>query len=371
MTKIVRYGGNLQAFASAAPGTERTIFGDVAQANDLTSQINADFLRGWGIVGPSDQPALEDFNAVAYTLSQILAYLHQMGVAEYNSSQEYHAGSVTQLNGEIFVSLQNTNTGNDPASAPLFWRNADAERGVAGQTQNLRMIVSAASSSGTITANQISVGQSLTGRVYRLDSFSKVINLATVGAGGMDVGSPPANGWVAVYAIYNPVTGASALLAQTSPNAVMPLIYGGANMPAGFTSSALLTVLPTNGSGQFKICSVIGRDVFIQLATAFSGNASVIDNPVSIAAIVPANAVEILNGEISLQNTAQSAMSFTVKPDVGSVGQQNLTHLVSAGAAITANYSLLPLNVSQTVTFTSSSSAGTPTYSLYIGGYRI
>ena len=121
MTKIARYNGNLQAFASAAPGTERTIFGSISQANDLTSQINASFLRGWGIVGPSDQPALEDFNAAMYTSSQLLAYLHQMGVAEYNASQEYHLGSITTYLGLPYLSLINSNTGNTPSSSPLTW----------------------------------------------------------------------------------------------------------------------------------------------------------------------------------------------------------------------------------------------------------
>jgi len=121
MSKIARYNGNLKAFASEALGTERTIFGETTQANDLTSQITADFLRGWGIVGPSDSPALEDFNAVSYTLSQILAYLHQAGVPEYNSAQEYFKGSVTQVGGAIYISLIDANIGNAPASSPSQW----------------------------------------------------------------------------------------------------------------------------------------------------------------------------------------------------------------------------------------------------------
>lgn len=121
MTKIVRYNGNLQAFASAAPGTERTLFGDVAQADDLTSQINADFLRGWGIVGPSDQPTLQDFNAMGYALGQLLAYLHQAGVPEYNATQEYFLGSIVPFGGELYTSLQNANIGNVPDASPAAW----------------------------------------------------------------------------------------------------------------------------------------------------------------------------------------------------------------------------------------------------------
>ncbi|EBW9496340.1 carbohydrate-binding protein, partial [Salmonella enterica subsp. salamae] len=58
MSKIERYQGNLRAFASGAEGLERTLFGSAAQADDLTSQVTAAFLRGWGIVGASEYPSL-------------------------------------------------------------------------------------------------------------------------------------------------------------------------------------------------------------------------------------------------------------------------------------------------------------------------
>lgn len=146
MAKIVRYNGNLAAFASAAPGTERTLFGSVSQANDLTSQINADFLRGWGIVGPSDQPALEDFNAAMYTHGQLHAYLHQVGIAEYNATQEYHIGSVTNVAGVIYVSKIDNNTGNTPSSSPSAWDRLAKNLGAV--TSIVRQVFSA---SGTYT----------------------------------------------------------------------------------------------------------------------------------------------------------------------------------------------------------------------------
>lgn len=122
MAKITRYNGNLVPFASASLGTERTIFGGEVQANDITSQFTPDFLRGWGIVGPSDHPELQDFNAVSYTHGQILSYLHQMGVPEYNAAQEYHVGSVTTIGVNLYVSLTNNNTGNNPSSSPTNWK---------------------------------------------------------------------------------------------------------------------------------------------------------------------------------------------------------------------------------------------------------
>lgn len=125
MAKIDRYNGNLEAPASAALGTERTIFGTGSQSDDLTDQFNAFLLRGWGTVGPSDQPTLQDFNAMGFTLGQIHAYLHQMGVAEYNAAQEYHIGSIANVAGVLYVSLVDTNVGNAPASSPAQWRSAD------------------------------------------------------------------------------------------------------------------------------------------------------------------------------------------------------------------------------------------------------
>lgn len=128
MAKIDRYNGNLKAFASEQLTNERTLFGDVTVANDLTSQLTAQFLRGWGIVGPSDQPSLQDFNAVGYTLGQLLAYLHQMGVAEYNAAQEYFIGSIATAGAVLYMSTTNANIGNTPSTSPANWKAFTADQ---------------------------------------------------------------------------------------------------------------------------------------------------------------------------------------------------------------------------------------------------
>lgn len=152
MAKIVRYNGNLLAFASAAIGTERTLFGEVTQANDLTSQFTPDFLRGWGIVGPSDQPTLEDFNGAMYTNGQLSAYLHQIGIAEYNAAQEYHIGSLCNVAGVVYSSLINTNVGNTPSSSPAQWREL-----YAAATETLRGSVELATAAETVTGASTSL----------------------------------------------------------------------------------------------------------------------------------------------------------------------------------------------------------------------
>lgn len=136
MSKIERYAGNLRAFGSNAQGLERTLFGETTQADDLTSQVTAAFLRGWGIVGPSENPSLEDFNAAMYALSQFIAYQHQMGIPEWDSAQEYYKGSLCIRGGETYSSLVDNNIGSAPPSAKwtqlLSAKNSLSEISTAG-----------------------------------------------------------------------------------------------------------------------------------------------------------------------------------------------------------------------------------------------
>lgn len=137
MSKIARYAGNLRAFGSNAQGLERTLFGETAQADDLTSQITAAFLRGWGVVGPAENPSLEDFNAAMYTMSQFIAYQHQMGVPEWDAAQEYYVGSLCVRAGETYASLANSNINSAPPSAKwtqvITVKNGLASLGIADE----------------------------------------------------------------------------------------------------------------------------------------------------------------------------------------------------------------------------------------------
>ena len=114
MAKITRYNGNLKAFGADALGTERTVFGDVTQADTLDANITVDFLRGWGIVGVNENPTKQDFNGLAFTLGQLIAYLHQRGIAEWNTAQEYFDGSVVTTD----VGVYRLKTGGDGSIDP-------------------------------------------------------------------------------------------------------------------------------------------------------------------------------------------------------------------------------------------------------------
>jgi hypothetical protein len=242
--------------------------------------------------------------------------------------------------------------------------------GVVGSTVNLKMTVSTASASATITADEVVVKSGLAGRAWTIGSLNKLLNLANVGALGMDFGTATANSWLAIYAGLNESTGATTVFAQNVGNTFAPAIYGGANIPTGITATALLTVVPTNASGQFKPVSVRGQDVFTNIATLFTGAAIVAGNPISIAGAVPANAVAIF-GELSVGSSALSSLSLTLFPDASQVGQQNMTTTVGAGQSLTLNYSSLPVTTPQQIMFTSQSTAGTPAFNIYSTGYKL
>lgn len=110
---LTRFNGNVVPFASESTTDNRTVFGDVVQADDIDSNLNADFKKGWEIVGLNDNPTKQDFNAMGYTLGALISYLYQMGIAEYNSSQEYKLNAVCiGTDGTIYQSLVDANIGN-------------------------------------------------------------------------------------------------------------------------------------------------------------------------------------------------------------------------------------------------------------------
>ncbi len=114
MAKINRPNTNVRAFASEAQAGERTVFNSSLQSDNLEQNLNSSFRRGFGVFGPSEFPTLEDFNAFGFTTTQLISYLYQQGVAEWAAAQEYHRNSMTSVDGNIYVSTQNNNVGNNP-----------------------------------------------------------------------------------------------------------------------------------------------------------------------------------------------------------------------------------------------------------------
>lgn len=193
--------------------------------------------------------------------------------------------------------------------------------GVIGDARNAKMSVTASSATATFTADELIVGVALGGLQYRLGNFNKTINLATVGAGGMDTGAAPASGYIALYAIYNPTTAASALLAVNATAAVAPQVYGGANMPAGYTASALVSVVSTNASSQIVPLSQIGRSISVNPTSVLStSTAAPSVTAVSVSSGVPKNALSVtLVGNTSVSGSM--GIFVNIYETAGSQGQ--------------------------------------------------
>ncbi|AOI67107.1 hypothetical protein WS51_18365 [Burkholderia territorii] len=241
---------------------------------------------------------------------------------------------------------------------------------VVGQARNVAMSIAAASSTATISADELVVGTALGGQKYLLKQFSKTINLSTVGAGGMDTGAAPASGYVALYAIYNPLSGASALLATNATSVVAPAVYGGGNLPAGYTASALLSVWPTDSGGRLIVGFQRDRSISITSSAAIttSSNAPT-QTSLSIAGIVPLNAKSI-SGVLHEASTAAASCTATITPGLGSIGGQNIAGALAASQVSECNYSI-PILTPQSVYYTTNVTAGTPTFIIYISGYTI
>ncbi|KAB0594332.1 hypothetical protein [Cupriavidus gilardii] len=175
---------------------------------------------------------------------------------------------------------------NDTTIATTAFANRTG--GVVGGMRNASMSIAAASSTATFTADEVVVTTAVGGAPIRLANVNKTINIATTGAGGMDTGASPVSTWVAIYLIYNPSTGASALLGYNTGSNVAPEVYGGANMPVGYTASAVVSIVATNPSGQLKPFIQRDRKVAFAGIGVFNSTTDASSfQPISLSGAVP------------------------------------------------------------------------------------
>ncbi|VVD75274.1 hypothetical protein PHO31112_00806 [Pandoraea horticolens] len=256
-----------------------------------------------------------------------------------------------------------------PGTAPQHAVQLGQVSGVIGSSRNLAMNVATASSTATVTANELIVETSLGGLRYCLAAFSKSINLATTGAGGMDVGSAPASGFVGIYAIYNPTSGTSALLATNATSSAVSEVYGGANMPTGYTASALVAVVPTNASGQISPLLLQGRRVAIINVSVLSTSSQPASfTAFSIASAVPLNAI---NASVLLQvsNTTNAASeSYDVSPTSSGINRVSVSGQ-SVGTSGNTISTSVELSIATPQTLYYKGGGGTPLLAVSIGAY--
>ena len=236
---------------------------------------------------------------------------------------------------------------------------------IVGTSRNSKMNVSADSATAIFTADQLAVCSSLTGATYKIGSFNKTINIATVGAGGMDVGTAPVNGWVAIYAIYNPITGVSALLAVNATSAVAPEVCAGV-LPSGYTASALVSVWgKSTAAGLLKVATQVERSVGFAPVTVVNLSAGQPSfTSINISNAVPPNAKEVA-GTLNGASNTSVAITMQITPD-GVIDIQQITQsnsIQSIGA-----FRGLKLSTRQVVYYRLTGATG-PTYLINISQY--
>jgi hypothetical protein len=238
-----------------------------------------------------------------------------------------------------------------------------------GVARNVSMSIASASASATLTADEITVGVALGGKKFLLSNFSQTINLATTGAGGMDTGSAPASSFVGIYAAFNPTTGARTLFAQSANGVKLPEVYGGSNIPAGYTASALVSVVPTNASSQFAPVFQADRSVSFAASNVLTSSAVVNASPTIVnALIVPMNA-KVVGGFIQAGSTAASAVGIAVYPTSVSIGGKIMAANVGAGQSQAVPFERLPISTPQRLFYTSSNGTGTPAFTISLDSY--
>ncbi|MBB5508168.1 hypothetical protein [Paraburkholderia atlantica] len=351
---------------------------------DPTSGVSPVVLQYYNAASPSTPwSGPNDSGASSNTFRDgIVAYQIKAGSAATSGSQATPSPdtgwiglwAVTVAFGQTSITSANIAPYNGaPVLASPILTQVQQAPAIVGASRNLSMSVTAASASASLTADEIVVESALGGNTYKLSSFAKVINLATTGAGGMDTGAAPASGYVALYAIYNPTTGASALLATNATSTVAPNVYGGANMPAGYTASALVSVLRTNASSQFVPFCQNDRLVSVASANVLNSTASQATYAsLSIASAIPKNAKTWSGTGSANCNAAGSTInSLNLSADgVNEIGSMVISN--SASVANQGNFSPIsnfPVLTPQTVFYKNISSTGTPVSLLYVSGY--
>lgn len=186
----------------------------------------------------------------------------------------------------FWYNLVDNNVSN-PDSSGAGWLSFSPFNQLAGPTVRLTANLAAAGASVAVTADQIGVAVALGSTGFVVSSFSQTLNTGTTGAGGMDTGSAPVSGFVSIYAIFNPTTGAASILGTTASQAT---VYGGANMPAGYTMSALIAIWPTNGSSQLVAGSQVDRQFYGPNVSVLTGGSALVATAVSLVSAVPIGA---------------------------------------------------------------------------------
>lgn len=307
-----------------------------------------------------------DMNGILYAVTAVQQYQNAGGYPQYDSAFStaiggYPKNSILQkANGAGFwVSAVENNSTNPDAGGANWLDLLGVTAGVVGSSRNLKMIIASPSSSATLSADELVLKSALGGQSFTLKNFSASINTATTGAGGMVSGLAPASGWLAIYAIYNPATGASSLLGFDSTSSAAPEVFSG-SLPAGYTASCLASVWRTDPSRSMIAGIQQCRSISIgQIVVASTTTQITTATAVNISSAIPPGGKKI-SGFFSIAGTGTNNATTNIFESASGIGQVQVAGN-STGATQSVCSAPYKVNIStqQTIYWTSGVAAGT------------
>lgn len=328
----------------------------VAQGSGGGSSVTS-FNGRTGVVVPATNDY--NFNQLAGTIAyaQNVAPL-QSGTANYIP---YWASSSTLANGSPTAIAQ---TVLPAIAAP-------------GTGTNISCSLVTAGTSITCTNDAFVVCSALTSaNCAEIGSLNQAFAGNTTGVNGMDTGSLPSSGWVAIYEIFNPATQSVGLLGFNCSSSC-PTLYAGAHMPSGYTMNALLTVLPTNGTPAIVPGYVRGKLFQYQTPSAPLNGSSTNEGSLtllSLSGAVPPNAI-LCSGHVKVVTGAGyggGGWLVDLASDTTAVVYQ-VGQFVAASSVVTgvAPYSNLALPTSQTMYYATTTISANALVSITVANYTI
>lgn len=359
-----------------------------ASGGSIVAPSNVKIQTGW----TAEVPPFQWENWSQNRQDNAILHLFQKGISEWDAASNYYFTAsgvrsyVQGSDGHIYVAVADSLNQNPVTdTSHTYWDVAFVTPSslstslalsgpVAGAFKKLAINVTSTAATLTATAEEIVVGVGLTGARYKFTSFSKSINLATTGVGGIDTGTATANGFVGIYVIYNPNAAISstnpALLATMEAAAVLPTIYGGANMPSGYTASALISVAPISGTtGQFAQFLQVDRSVDYLGTSVLTGSSAIVSAQARPSTGFPYSA-RFVSGFNQVGSSAGSAVSQVLLPTAtGAIGGQFNSTNVAAGSSQAIPFRVA-ISTPQNIYQTTLNSAGTPSFTISVKNYE-
>ena len=205
----------------------------------------------------------------------------------------------------------------------------------------------------TWTVKEVIAEVAIGGAAVKGSGLSLFFYGATVGAGGMDAGTIPVSGSLAVYAIYSPALNSWSTLGYASGAAAPAPVYPGSNAPAGYAFSVLLWTGLTDSSGNIIHFQQFDRSVFSGPTSVVSATAATANTyaTASVSAAVPYGALTAW-GTAGSTSTAAAAQVAVASDTSGSFVQQvvaGFSAVALDGYGTAGSFGPIPLTTPQQI----------------------